>query len=137
MSPRVRVASFLLPFLACVEAHGQSHLARRLLTVPVEINSIAGAFLIDTGTDCSILDSAFARRLGLKPSGSASVERNYSAENSNTVTAEQVRVGPKLFSGVPLVVTDLSSLSEIQGTPISGLLGTDLLATMTVRLSYS
>ena len=138
MDRRVRgVSALLLSFLACVDAHGQSHLARRLLTIPAEINNIPGAFLIDTGADCTIIDSAFAQRLGLKPSGTVSIQRNYSTEESVMVTAEHVRIGPKLWSGVPFVMQDLSTLSRMQMASISGVLGTDLLATMTLKLSYS
>jgi predicted aspartyl protease len=135
---RGRVASvFLLSLLGSFKAHGESHLARRLLTIPVEVNDIAGTFLIDTGADHTVIGSAFAQRLGLKPSGSASLERPYSTEESVTVTAEHLRVGPKLWSGVPLVVQDLSTLTRMQLASISGILGTDLLATMAVKLSYS
>jgi predicted aspartyl protease len=94
-------------------------------------------FLIDTGADRTVIDSTFAKRLGLKPSGVVSVERNYSTERSITVAAHDVGIGPKRWPGVQLVIQDLSMLSRIQGTSISGVLGTDLLATMMVRLSYS
>ena len=84
MNRRVRVASaFLLPLLACVEAHGESHLAHRIMTIPVEINNIAGTFLIDTGAESTIIDSAFAQRLGLKPLGTVSLERDYSTEEAS------------------------------------------------------
>jgi predicted aspartyl protease len=131
------LSAFLLLLFGCVEAQSQGHLARRLLTVPVEINNIIGSFLIDTGANCTIIDSVFAQPLGLKPSGVASLERNYSTEQSITVTADRVRFGPKLWSNVPLVALDLSMLSRIQGISIAGVLGTDLLATMTLKLSFS
>ena len=138
MNGRVRIASaFLLSLLGCVEARSQTHLGRRFLTIPVEIDNIAGTFLIDTGADRTVIDSAFAQRLGLKPSGAVSVERNYSTERSITVAAHDVGIGPKRWPGVQLVIQDLSMLSRIQGTSISGVLGTDSLATMMVRLSYS
>lgn len=138
MNRRVKVASaVLLSPLASVEARSQSNRGRRLLTIPVEINNIAGTFLVDTGADRTVIDSEFAQRLGLKPSGIVSVERNYSTERSITVAAHEVRIGPKRWSGIQLVMLDLSMLSRIQGTAISGVLGTDLLANMIVRLSYS
>jgi predicted aspartyl protease len=135
---RVRVAwAFLLSLLGCVAGHSQSHGARRLLTIPVEINGVAGEFLIDTGADGMIIDSAFARRLGLEPSGVVSLERNYSTEQSITVAAARVRIGPKTWSSVQFAVLDLSTLSRMQQIPILGIVGTDLLGTITVRLSYS
>jgi hypothetical protein len=130
-------SAFLLSLVACVEAHGESHLAHRLITIPIEINNIAGTFLIDTGAERTVIDSAFAQRLRLKPSGAVSLERTYSTEESVMVTAEHVRIGAKQWSGVPFVVQDLSMLARMQLASISGVLGTDLLATMTVKLSYS
>jgi hypothetical protein len=131
------VSVFLVSLFGGIEAYGQTHLARRLLTSSVEVNGIAGVFLIDTGANCTIIDSAFARRLGLKPSGPASLERNYLTEQAATVTADRVRFGEKVWSAVPLVVLDLSILSRIHTDPISGVVGTDLLATMVLKLSYS
>jgi hypothetical protein len=135
---RARVASaFLLLLFGCVEAHGQGHLTRRLLTVQVEINGVTGTFLIDTGANCTVVDSTLAQHLGLKPSGVASLERNYSTEQAVAVIADSVRLGPKLWSDVPIVVLDLSTLSRTLARPISGVLGTDLLATVMLKLSYS
>jgi hypothetical protein len=53
------------------------------------------------------------------------------------VVAAHVRIGPKLWTGVPFAVQDLSMLSRIQAVPILGILGADLLGTMMVRISYS
>jgi predicted aspartyl protease len=131
------VPAFFALLAGPFEAHGQSHSARRVLTIPVEVNSVPGTFLIDTGSDGTIIDSAFAEDLGLKPSGSTSIQRSYSADEGSVVTAEHVRIGPKDWSGVPLVTQDLSILSRMQMGSISGVLGTDLLATMTLKLSYS
>ena len=53
------------------------------------------------------------------------------------MVAAHVRIGPKLWTGVPFAVQDLSMLSRIQAVPILGILGADLLGTMMVRISYS
>jgi predicted aspartyl protease len=128
---------FMFWFLGESSGQSQGRLVRRLLTIPVEVNNTVGMFLVDTGSDCTIIDSAFAQGLGLKSSGTASVERNYSIGEHTTTIAERVRIGPKKWSAVPLVMLDLSMLSRIQMTPISGILGTDLIETMPMRLSYS
>src|SRR5580704_16722724 len=58
--------ALLLTLLACVAAYSQSRLDPRLVTVPIEINSIPATFLVDTGTERTVVDSAFAGQLGLK-----------------------------------------------------------------------
>jgi Aspartyl protease/gag-polyprotein putative aspartyl protease len=134
----VRVAAGFLLFLpGVIAAQSQSRPTRRLVTIPIEINYSVGTFLIDTGSNRSILDSAFAQRLGLKLSGTAKLTRAHSTEDCITTTAEHFSVGPKSWSGAPFVVLDLRFLSRISAAPISGVLGTDFLATMLVKLSYS
>ncbi len=54
-----------------------------------------------------------------------------------TATAEHVRIGSRTWSSVPLVLLDLTMLSRMHMASISGVLGTDLLSGMTMRLSYS
>jgi hypothetical protein len=129
--------AFLFWFLAESVAQSQNRLSTRLLAIRVEVNDAAGLFLVDTGSDRTIIDSAFSQRLALKSSGTALVERNYSTEEHVTATAERVRIGTRTWSSVPLVVLDLTMLSRMHMGTISGIVGTDLLGTMTVRLSYS
>jgi hypothetical protein len=129
--------AFLFWFLAESVAQSQNRLSTRLLAIRVEVNDAAGLFLVDTGSDRTIIDSAFSQRLALKSSGTALVERNYSTEEHVTATAERVRIGTRTWSSVPLVVLDLTMFSRMHMGTISGIVGTDLLATMTVRLSYS
>jgi hypothetical protein len=129
--------AFLFWFLAESVAQSQNRLSTRLLAIRVEVNDAAGLFLVDTGSDRTIIDSAFSQRLALKSSGTALVERNYSTEEHVTATAERVRIGTRTWSSVPLVVLDLTMFSRMHMGTISGIVGTDLLATMTMRLSYS
>jgi hypothetical protein len=129
--------AFLFWFLAESVAQSQNRLSTRLLAIRVEVNDAAGLFLVDTGSDRTIIDSAFSQRLALKSSGTALVERNYSTEEHVTATAERVRIGTRTWSSVPLVVLDLTMFSRMHMGTISGIVGTDLLGTMTVRLSYS
>ena len=65
------------------------------------------------------------------------LQGDYSTNEGNAVTAKQVRIGRKLWSDVPLVTQDLSALSRILAAQISGVLGTDLLASVMVRISYA
>jgi predicted aspartyl protease len=138
MRRKLGIATTLLFwFLEESAAQSQNSLTRRLLTIRVEVNDTTGLFLVDTGSDRTIIDSAFSQSLGLKSSGTALVERNYSTEEHVTATAERVRIGSKTWTSVPLVLLDLTMLSRMHTASISGVLGTDLLSGMTMRLSYS
>jgi predicted aspartyl protease len=124
----------LLPLFVSIEARGQSH--HGPLTIPTEINGVSLRFLIDTGSTGTVVDPAMARHLGLRPTGAVSLQSLYSMAEGDSVIAKQVRIGPQRWYDIPLVCQDLTQLSLVEGTPISGVLGTDLLATMKLRLSY-
>lgn len=36
--------------------------------MPIEVSGISATFLVDTGSDCTIIDSTFAPRFALAPS---------------------------------------------------------------------
>jgi hypothetical protein len=129
--------AFLLSLLGSVGAYSQNRLDRRLVRVLVEINNIPATFLVDTGAERTVVDSAFARQLGLKISEAVLLQGDYSTNEGNAVTATQVRIGRKLWSDVPLVTQDLSALARMLAPPISGVLGTDLLASVIVKISYA
>ena len=132
----IRIIFVLLLLLSVsIEARGQSH--HRLLTIPIEIDGASVRFLIDTGSTGTFVDSALARQLGLRLAGAVSLQGPYSMAEDDSVIAKEVRIGSQRWYDIPLVCQDLSQLSLVEGTPISGVLGTDLLATMKVRLSYS
>jgi hypothetical protein len=129
------ICVLLLTLFLSVEARGQSH--HGPLTIPIEVNGVSVRFLIDTGSTGTVVDSALARRLGLRPTGGVSLQSPYSMAEGDSVIAKEIRIGSQRWYDIPFVYGDLSQLSLVEGTPISGVLGTDLLATMMVRLSYS
>jgi predicted aspartyl protease len=131
------ICMVLLTFLCTGPANSQVRRPRRLLTIPVQVNRETGLFLIDTGTDHSIIDTAFASRLGLKQAGVANVRTNYSVELRPTLMAENIRFGGQTFSDVSLVAMDLSLMSRTQTMTLAGVLGTDFLRTICVTLQYA
>ena len=80
--------AFFLSLLASVAAYSQSRLDRRVVTVLIEINNIPATFLVDTGAECTVVDSAFARQLGLKLSEAVLLQGDYSTNEGNAVTAK-------------------------------------------------
>jgi hypothetical protein len=120
---RIGIAS-AHPLWSVVICLAQSHsgLPPRLLAIRVEVNNASGLFPVDTGSDCTIIDSEFAQCLELKPSWTALVERNYLNEERITATLDSVRIGARSWSSVPLVVLDLAALSRVQAGTVSGIL---------------
>ncbi len=131
------ICILFLTFLCAGADNSQVRRPRRSLTILVHVNDKAGLFLVDTGADRSIVDTAFALRLSLKQSGVANIRTNYSSEVRPTRIAENFQFGGQVFSDVTLVDMDLSLISLTQTAPIVGVLGIDFLTTTSVTLQYS
>jgi PDZ domain/Aspartyl protease len=119
------------------KANGENRPSHSLPTLSAVVNGRTGSFLIDTGTEHSMVDRAFSKELGLPSTGVVEVQQNYSSEELNAVTAEHFHVGDREYSNVSLLEFDLTSMSAAQGVRFVGILGTDFLESMYVVLSYS
>jgi hypothetical protein len=130
-----------LTLLACISIGGitysQSLSLGPLPTISVGVNGKAGRFLIDTGSDHSVIDSSFAHQLGLTPTGNASVRKNYSVEELSTVVAERFQLGNTVLSAAKLLESDLAAISQAQSESLAGIVGADVLTTTYIKLLYS
>jgi hypothetical protein len=74
-TPRSAFIVFLA-FLCLGSINSEVRQPRRLLTIPVQVNHKTALFLVDTGADRSIIDTAFALSLGLRQTGVANIRTN-------------------------------------------------------------
>lgn len=106
--------------------------------VPVRINGLQpSSFLLDTGTDTSLVDAARAEQLGLARNEPAQAEGQGGKILANLVGSIKLempglRVAPNTLAAVPL-----DSLSAAMGGPVQGLLGTDILTRFVVEIDYA
>jgi len=92
-------------------------------------------FIIDTGTNPSVLDERVARRLGL--SGRKEKLRLVNREiDTTTVLIPSVRLGPLARESMPMVVQDLSFLQRKLGLRIDALVGLDILGNSSFEIDY-
>ncbi|MGI4796897.1 MAG: retropepsin-like aspartic protease [Janthinobacterium lividum] len=92
-------------------------------TIPIDVNGVPLAWIVDTGANLSVLAESTARKLGvtLLP-GSARTRGSTGAENVLRVgVIEEMRMGPAVVRHVPVLVLDDQSLivqtSERRGDP--------------------
>lgn len=94
-------------------------------------------FLLDTGAEISVLDSAIVQDLGLNRI--LDLESHDFAGNSKKVTLYQLKsltVGSVAIYNVPILSVDMKFLQTTYGIPIDGLLGYDFLKHFVVNLDY-
>lgn len=94
-------------------------------------------FLLDTGAEISVLDSAIVQDLALNRL--LDLESHDFAGNSKKVTLYQSKsltVGSATIYNIPILSVDMKFLQTTYGIPIDGLLGYDFLKHFVVNLDY-
>jgi predicted aspartyl protease len=86
------------------------------------------AFLLDTGTNLSVVDTAVARKLGIKPG------RTDSASFAGTLHG--LSFGTMAIGPLDIVVKSLSARSRDLGIPLAGVLGANFFDGRSIRVDY-
>jgi predicted aspartyl protease len=107
-----------------------------LMIVGVSVNGSGPFdFLVDTGTNTTIVDPQLARELGLKPVGSVSLGSMNKAVRVNQYFLQTLRVGAASVSHLEALSSPLPGLQAIQAS-IRGVLGMNFLLQFSFLLDY-
>ncbi len=105
--------------------------------IPVFINGKQFSFLVDTGSTHSAIAKALMEQLDLQYAGTAAVQGNYETQPLQTVRVANIKFGHSEFNNQTFAVADLDAISRAAGISVGGVLGNDVLKTVTFKLSYS
>jgi len=112
-------------------------IAGHLVVVRGAIGSVRRVtFLIDTGTNRSLVDRDTAARLRLEAIGEATLEGSFARAQVPRVMGRSVRLGALEIDALPLLAADLSVLSA-SGTRIDAVLGLDVLRRGRLTIDYA
>ena len=105
--------------------------------IPVVLDGKPLSFLLDTGSNRSTIDASVVERLKLERSAETEALGNYGVQSLDTVRVKNIKVGGFEFSEQTFVVANLDAVSRAVEVAVDGVLGNDILKTVTFRLSYS
>src|SRR5438552_325925 len=93
-------------------------------------------FIIDTGTNPSVLDERIARHLGLsgRKEKLSLVNREI---DTTTVLIPSIGLGPLARESMPMLVQDLSFFQRKLGVRIDALIGLDILVSSSFEIDYA
>lgn len=92
-------------------------------------------FIVDTGSNRTIIDKRLADRLELRPTKAQLTAINAIAAVAESTVAE-IQVGSRRFTSVPVLVSDLTPLRQPLGAQLDGIIGTDLLGHDQLGIDY-
>ena len=139
MSKSKQFAAFVLAVTAATTLFAESrcpgnivslpfHLVNRhQIVVSVSVNhSGPYNFLLDTGTQFTMVDSSLAAKLLLTPSGKAAVAGYGINEAASLARLDLIEVGPQRIASLEVVLFNLQKLQS-SGLDVKGILGEDFL----------
>ncbi len=103
-------------------------LSRGIILVKGSVNGKAGWIIVDTGTNRTIVNTAFLRRIGTGIDESdARVETGLTLSGAGTAKGAEFAVTDQFRFNADLNAVDLSAIEQQLGRPVAGILGLDLL----------
>lgn len=111
--------------------------AERRIYLPVVVNGQDVEALLDSGAETTVIDRAFAGRLGLRPEGTVSAEGTGGETTVGVAGGVSVRLGDATLSGITAAIMDLSGLASRLGRPLPVILGKELLNEAVVDIDFA
>lgn len=105
--------------------------------VPVSIGEDERPWILDTGAECTVIDSTYARRLGLDFGERIPMIGATQTAWTSTLAPPAIEVGGHRFQGRQAIALDLlAMLEERHGLRPGGILGMDFLRRFVVQVDY-
>jgi predicted aspartyl protease len=105
--------------------------------VPLRVNGRELKFLLDTGSERTVLDASVASKLKLPELGTTQIARNYRERVTGTIKASNIESGTFHLGARDPAVMDLMPISRAVNGEVDGVLGNDILQDFTFKLNYS
>jgi len=133
----IGLALFLSASAATAQQKLTVQVVNNVVLVPVRVNDRDLSFLLDTGSERSVVDSSIAQEMHLSPSGNVDLLKDYRVQEGTVVTVNGMSLGTQAFKQQTLAVIELAPVSRALGVSVEGVLGSDMLQRITFSLNYS
>jgi predicted aspartyl protease len=137
----VLVISLHLTRFGCIDASAHANVSLRMLNgnLPVACVSINGRapveFVIDTGTNTTLIDPAMAIRLGLNPVGTKRLTTLSGPTDARRYVLDTVAIASASQSHVEALAQPMTQLQRLDAN-IQGIIGLDFLRAFSFRIDY-
>jgi predicted aspartyl protease len=114
----------LVPGMAAAQPT-RIELRNERIFVPVEISGHAAAALLDSGAEMTLVDSGYAREIGLKGQGGETLQGSGGDAKVTFAEGVTLKIAGKTFPGLTVAILDLTDISQRlnRGVPIRLIVG--------------
>ena len=109
---------------------------RRYLFLHGTVNGVETDLVLDSGAGMTVLDRAFAEKLGLKPQGEVEAKGAGGTSTASMVPGINIRVAGLAADSLTAAVIDLSGVEQMMQRPMPVILGQEVFNNLVVDLDY-
>ena len=114
-----------------------AHPAKPLVMLPVEVDGHPFRFALDTGASITVISPGVARHLDLERESMPGMTGGGGAVAASAAVIGTLGIGPVRISRVRVAVAEfLEGLGRAVGTPLDGIVGTNVLRRFRVTIDY-
>jgi hypothetical protein len=107
------------------------------IVIPTSVNGVATQSMLDSGAESTVLDRAFAERLGIKPTGLVAALGTGGRDVADLASGVTLRIGDVELRDMTVALMDLSPIAAAIGRPLPVVLGKEVLNALTVQLDFA
>ncbi|MCP3099281.1 aspartyl protease family protein [Myxococcus sp. K15C18031901] len=104
--------------------------------IPAQVNGHATSVLLDSGAEMTVVDTAYARELGLKTEGQVAAVGSGGQAQAQFAGGVDITLGDLRLKGLTVVVIDLSEVSRQLGHPLPVILGKEAFNPLVVDVDF-
>lgn len=107
------------------------------IVIPAEVNGAETPVMLDSGAEVSVLDKAYAEKLGIKPTGVVSAVGTGGRDVAELASGVTLKLGEVELKDLTVAIMDLSPIAAGVGRPLPAILGKEVLNVLTVQLDFA
>ncbi|MBA4010632.1 MAG: hypothetical protein C0481_02075 [Phenylobacterium sp.] len=107
------------------------------IVIPAQVNGVATPVMLDSGAEVTVLDKAYAEKLGIKPDGLVAALGTGGRDVAELASGVTLQLGEVELKGVTVAIMDLSPIAAGIGRPLPAILGKEVLNVLTVQLDFA
>ena len=110
--------------------------ADNLVLIDVGLNEKTGTFIFDTGAESTVVNSSFAKSVGLTNKGTTTGNGSAGSATAGIIRGVKLSVGQITAGGVTVYSLQLDAFAPALGHRIDGILGNDIIGKLVAEIDH-